>query len=154
MPPVPCMQAPNLGLTALYCPLMALELCRCAHSKHDFWQGQGPVSGLWFGGRCTTLTYKMKCFWSTHTKTDGTGVCYVKFRPWGHVLGLVCVSMAPPSEQAEKNHENRLAWWFLQKTGHVGFLISDASQERRRVDPTGAVPGTRSAWVRWVPPPE
>ena len=117
MPPVPCMQAQNPSLTALYCPLMALEVCRCAHSKHDFWQGQGPVSGLWFGGRCTTLTYKMKCLWSTHTKTDGTGVCYVKFRPWGHVLGLVCVSMAPPSEQAEKNHENRLAWWFLQKTG-------------------------------------
>ena len=101
MPPVPCMQAPNLGLTALYCPLMALELCRCAHSKHDFWQGQGPVGGLWFG-RCTTLTYKMKCLWSTHTKTDGTGVFYVQFRPWGHVLGLVCVSMPPPSEQAEK----------------------------------------------------
>ena len=35
----------------------------------------------------------------------------------------------------------------------VGFLLSDASQERRRVDPTGAVPGTRSAWARWDTPP-
>ena len=36
----------------------------------------------------------------------------------------------------------------------VGFLLSDASQERRRADPTGTVPGARSAWARWDTPPE
>ena len=103
------------------CPILPFDgtgaMSVCTQQARFLVGTQGPVNGLWFG-RCTTLTYKMKCLWSTHTKTDGTGVFYVQFRPWGHVLGLVCVSMPPPpSEQAEKNHENRFASWFLQKTG-------------------------------------